>query len=112
MYQRRKPADKVYARLRGCTVKGFCNGRIVLRAAGVRHDGDGCDGNALIDDGNAEIPLDIFARMDKIFRRAGDLVVNTLAEAVYILRGTVAQGNAHCNGADIQVLLPDHLDGL
>ncbi len=84
---------------------------IVLRLGGGRHQGDGGDGDALVHNGDPELPLDLFAGFHQALRAAGDLLVDLPAGSLRIRIRAGQQGDPHGNGADIQVLLVDHPDG-
>ena len=86
-------------------------GHVVLRLAGACHQGHGGDGDALVDDGNAELPLDGLAGDHQFFCLTADLFIDLPAGGLGVGVGAVQQGDAHGNGADVQVLLVDHVDG-
>ena len=104
-------ADKVDAAGLGRPVQGQGKGHAVLRLAGPGHQGHGSDGNALVHDGDAELPLDVLAGLDQLLRIPGDLVVDLLTGPLRVRVTAAQQGDAHGDGADVQVLLVDHLNG-
>ena len=55
--------------------------------------------------------LNILPRGHQMLGLAGDLVVNVVAQAVPVVADAIEKGDAHGDGADVQILLPDHLDG-
>ena len=55
------------------SVQGQGEGHIVLRLAGPGHQGHGGDGDALVDDGDAELRLDIPAGAHQLVRRGLDI---------------------------------------
>ena len=95
----------------GRPVQGQGKGHIVLRLAGAGHQSHGGDGNALIDDGDAELPLDVLAGLDQLFGVAGDLFINLFAGPLGVRVAAAQERDAHGDGADVQMLLVDHLDG-
>ena len=105
-------ADEVDAAGLGGAVQRQGQGDEVLAFAGRAGDGDGRDGDALVDDGDAELALDIAAGLDQLFGAGADLVVDLVAAAAHVLVGAVQQGDAHGDGADVQVLLVHHGDGV
>ena len=103
-------ADEVHTAGLGCTVERLCKGNIVLCLAAPGDEGDRRHGDALVDDRDAKLTLDVFARFHEVFGAGADLVVNLVAAALRILTHTVEQGDAHRDGADVKVLLVDHVD--
>ena len=79
-----------------------------LRRGGDQRDG--CDGNPLIDDGNAEFPLDLFSRCDQALCIAADLVVDLFTRTLCASVRAGEERDAHRDRADIQMLLVDHTD--
>ena len=112
LHQRGIAAQKVHAAGLARPVKGQGEGDVVLRVAAARHQRHGGDGDALVDDGDTEFAFDIPARLHQLFRPAADFVVNFVAAALGILADAVQQGDAHGDGADVQMLLVDHVDGV
>ena len=104
-------ADEVHADcLRSC-VEGTSELYIVLVAGGACHQRDGGDGDALVDDRDAELSFDTFADADEVCGAAGDLVVDFAAGYFTVRVGAVEQGDAHGDGANVELLLLDHSDG-
>ena len=88
-------------------------GDVIRGVAGRRHQGHGGDGNALIDDGDAEFPLDVSRRWTPDVRRGGRSCHRSsgrLPSDRWLQQSE--QGDAHGDGTDVQVLLVDHVDGL
>ena len=112
LHQRGIAAQKVHAAGLARPVKGQGEGNVILRVAAARHQRHGGDGDALVDDGDAEFAFDIPARLHQLFRTAADFVVNFVTAALGILADAVQQGDAHGDGADVQMLLVDHVDGV
>ena len=75
----------------GCPVHGLGKDGEVLRFTGSAHQGDGSDGNTLVDNGNTQFPLDGFAGGHQLFRMAADLVVDLLGAALGVGIGAVQQ---------------------
>ena len=112
LYQSGKAADKIDAGRLGRIVHGHGKGHIALTLGGAGDQRHGCDRNALVDDGDAELPLDGLAGRHQPVRLPGDLLVDLPAGGLGVGIGAVQQGDAHRNGTDIQMLLVDHMDGL
>ena len=105
-------ADEVNPHRLGSPVHGGGKGHIVLGAGRPGHQGHGGDRDAFVDDRDAELRLDIPAGAHQLVRRGGDLVVDLPAGGVGIRVAAVQQADAHGDGAHVQVLVVDHLDGL
>ena len=112
LHQRGKAADEVHAAGLGRPIHSQGKGHQILRVAGTGHQRHGGDGDALIDDGDAELALDVVTRLHQMLGVAGDLVIDFIAAALGILTDAVQQGDAHGDGADVQMLLVDHIDGV
>jgi hypothetical protein len=112
LHQGGEAADEVDAGGVGGPVQGGGKGHVVPRYRCARHQRDGGDGNALVDDGNAELPLNGLAGGHQLFGPAADFVVDLPAGGPGVGVAAVQQGDAHGNGADVQVLLVDHVDGV
>ena len=111
LHQRGKTADEVDAG-RACRAVERLGKRHIAVRGGHRADHrDRGDRDALVDDRDAELALDLLARGDQLFRAAGDLVINLIRQHIDIVAGEVAQRNAHRDCADIEVFLLDHLNG-
>ena len=104
----REAADEVDADFLGRTVHRLSDRHVRVRLAGIGCDGDWCDGDALVDDGDAVFRLDVLTRLDEKFRRLRDLVVHVLAELVDVRMRAVAQRDAHRDGTDIELIFRNH----
>ena len=105
-------ADEVDAAGLCRPVQGQGEGGIVLRLRRRGHQGDRSDGNALVDDGDTEFFFDILPGLHQLFGVFCDFVIDFITGGVHIAVGAGEQGNAHCDGPHVQMLLVDHLDGL
>ena len=112
LHQGRVAADEVDAAGLGRPIHGLGEGDVIRGIAGRRHQSHGGDGNALIDDGDAEFQLDLFAGGHQTFGVAADLVIDLPAGFHRIAVAAGEQGDAHGDGTDVQVLLVDHVDGV
>ena len=111
LHQGGEAADDVdTAGFRSC-IQCLGNFHIAFCLAGSGHQRNGGDGNALIDNGNAELRLDLPAHTDQVLGAAGDLVIGFFAADGQVRIGTVQKADAHGDGPDIQVLIVDHVQG-
>jgi hypothetical protein len=77
------------------------------------HDvGDGRQRDALVDDRDAVLVLDLVGHADQPAGPLHDLGVHPLGDLVRIARRAIEQRDAHRDGAHVEVLGPDHADGL
>ena len=112
VHQGGEATDEVHPHRLGRLVHGGGEGHVVAGAGRPGHQGHGGDGYALVDDGYAELRLNVLAGFYQLFRRGGDLVVDLPAGGVGVRVAAVQQAHAHGDGAHIQVLVVDHPDGL
>ena len=96
------------------TVVGKDTVGIIARsaAAGTAHQGDGGDTDAFVDNGDAKLLGNVFARLDEVASKGRNLLVYLLTRDRQVLVGTIEQTDAHRDGADIEILLLNHLVGL
>ena len=104
-------AHEVHAHGFGRRVEGAGELHVVLVIGCTGHQRDGGDGDALVDNRDAELGLDAFADAHEVCRAGGDLLVNLAAGYFAVGVGTVEQGDAHGDGADIEFFFLDHADG-
>ena len=107
-HQCRKTADEVYAHSLGSLVQGLSYRHIRISLACLSSDGNRGYGNALVNDRNTILSLDILTGLYKKFGRFGNLIIHIAAELVNVRMSTITQGNAHGNGAHIQLILRNH----
>ena len=112
LHQSGEAADEIHSAFLRRPVQGFGEGDVVLRLRGGGHQGNGGDGNALVDDGDAKFLFDLLAGSHQLFRAAGDLVVDPRAGFLRVAVGAGEEGDTHGDGPHVQMLLVDHLDGL
>ena len=107
-------ADQVDADFLGCLVKRVGDlDEVLARLAGAGTDQrDRGDGDALVDDRDAVVAFDGLAGGNEVLGIGSDLAVDVVAGLVDIVRGAVEQRDAHGDGADVELLLLDHLIGL
>ena len=106
-----KASDEVHADCLSCRFEGAGEFYVVLIVGGACHQRDGGDGDALVDDRDAELSFDTFADADEVCGAAGDLVVDFATGYLTVRIGAVEQGDAHGDGANVELLLLDHSDG-
>ena len=107
-------ADQVDADLLGRLVKRVGDlDEVLARLAGAGTDQrDRGDGDALVDDRDAVVAFDGLAGGNEVLGIGSDLAVDVAAGLVDIVRGAVEQRDAHGDGANVELLLLDHLIGL
>ena len=107
-------ADQVDADFLGCLVKrvGDLDEVLARLAAAGADQRDRGDGDALVDDRDAVVAFDGLAGGNEVLGIGSDLAVDVVAGLVDIVRGAVEQRDAHGDGADVELLLLDHLIGL
>ena len=103
--------DEVHADCLSSCVEGAGELHVVLIVGGACHQRDGGDGDALVDNRDAELSFDTFADADEVCGAAGDLVVDFAAGYLTVRVGAVEQGDTHGDGANVELLLLDHSDG-
>ena len=103
-------ADEVDAHRLGSPVQGLGKVDGGCRRAGPGDHGNGGDGDALVDDGDAILPGDVLAGLHQVLGIAADLIVDLLSGLVHIGVDAVQQGDAHGDGAHVQVFVVDHMD--
>ena len=112
LHQGGEAADEVDPRGLGGVVHGHGEGDVAARLRRPGHQGHGGDGDAFVDDGDAELPLNGLAGGHQVLGPAGDLVIDLLTGGLWIGIGAVQQGDAHGNGTHVQMLLVDHMYGI
>ena len=107
-----KTADKIDAADAGRLIHCLGEGHIAVCTAALCHQGDGRDGDALVDDGDAQLRLDGAAHGHQALGAAADLVIDLLGAAGGVGIGAVPQRHAHGDGSDIELLMVEHIDRL
>ena len=106
--ERGKAANEVDADRLRRVVKRLRDGYEGVRLTRVRRNRNRRDRDALVDDGDAVLRLDVLARTHKVLRRARDFLVDILAELVDVRMCTVPQGDSHRDRAHIETVLRNH----
>ena len=112
LHQGGEAADEVDPGGLGGVVHGHGEGDVAARLRRPGHKSHGGDGDAFVDDGDAELPLNGLAGGHQVLGPAGDLVIDLLTGGLWIGIGAVQQGDAHGNGTHVQMLLVDHMYGI
>ena len=73
--------------------------------------GNGCNGHTLVNNRNAVLLFDVNTGCYQMLGSFGNFIVDPLAEAIGILAHAIPKGNAHGDGADVEVFLTDHFNG-
>ena len=103
LYQSGKSADKVYAHFLGRRIHRFGDFHIVRRLTSVCYDRNRRHGNPFINNRDAVILRYFFPHLHQILSVGGNFFINLFTHHVDIAMGTVPQGNAHGNCANIQI---------
>ena len=74
-------------------------------------NGDGGDGNPLVDNGNPVFLFNLFPHLHQFAGLLHDFIVNLPAGGIRVRIDAIQQRDAHGNGADVQVFFLDHVDG-
>ena len=111
MHQRGKAADEINAAIFCRPIHSNGQRHIGICVAGIANDSHRGYGDALIHNGNTELPFDLLAYFYKVFRTANDLFIDPIGADLNILVGAIQKRNAHGNGTDIQMPLVDHILG-
>ena len=105
-------AHEVDAHLLAGGVEGLGKVHRVGIRAGTQQHGDGGDADALVDDGDAVLGADVLHSRNEPGGAGGDLVINFFAGFPGVRVDAVQQTDAHGDGAHVQIVLSEHLDGL
>ena len=91
LHQRREAAEEVDAAFAGGSLQSLCELDGVPVVAGGKYHSRRGDGDALVDYRDAQLLLDLLARLDEILCLAGYLVINSAAHRVDIAVAAVEQ---------------------
>ena len=105
-------AHEVDAHLLAGGVEGLGKVHRVGVRAGAQQHGDGGDADALVDDGDAVLGADVLHSRNEPGGAGGDLVIDFFAGFPGVRVDAVQQADAHGDGAHVQIVLREHLDGL
>ena len=106
-----KAADEVDAKRICRALQGVCDLEIPFGRCCTAYKRDGSNRNALVNDRDAVHFFNVVARYHKLFGTRGDLIIDLITKTVHVLADAVPQGNAHGDGAYVEVFLADHIDG-
>ena len=109
--ERRVAAEEVHARIAGGAVERLGNHRGIAFATG-RDEGNRCDGDALIDNRNAQLRLDTLADLHEASGLPGYAVIHRLCGGFHFRARALEQGNSHSDRPDIQTVLLNHVNGV
>jgi hypothetical protein len=110
--QGRESADEIHPNRVGGTIQASGQVNVGIGVRAFPDQRDGRDGNASIDDRDTIFPFERIPGADQVLRVAADLLVSALAGACKGAVQAIPQADAHGNGANVQVLHLDHLEGL
>src|SRR5699024_9924829 len=109
--QCRVTADKVNAHLLSGLIQSLSGiNRVTVNACNNQRDRG--DGDALVDDRNTQLGFDTLTHLNEVLSLSGYSVINSLAGLFHGGASTAQQGNTHGNGADIEAVFLNHLDGV
>ena len=110
--ERGKAAHEVDPNFLGGVVERDGDGRQVLCLGRAADLCDGRDGDALVDDRDTVLALELLGRGHELLGRHGQAVVDALRHDVDVLVNAAAQVQPEGDRADVEVILRHHLDGL
>ena len=84
LHQGRKAADEVHAAGLGSGIQRLCNLHIAVGLASAGDQGNGGDGNPLVDNGNAKLRFNLLTHRHQILGEPGNLIINLLAADLQI----------------------------
>ena len=109
VHQSAETADKVYAHFVSRPVQRPCQRHIIGSIAAFANHGNRRHGNTLVNDGHAQVRLDIFPGPYQLFRFLCNFVINFIRADFHIRMPAVPQADAHGDGTHVQVVMGDHL---
>ena len=107
----RETSEEVYAHFFGGTVQRFGEDDIILTFRSRGGNGNRSNGDALIDDGNAEITADLFPGLHEILCLEADFIVDLFRGFFRIGIGAVHETDPHGDGANIEIFVVYHMEG-
>ena len=110
LHQRGKAADEIHPERTGGLVERTRESHVIVVVRRASHQRHRRDGDSFVDDRNAEFEFELIADRDQIFGIAADFLVDPAPRFFSVRIAAVEQRNPHGDGADIQLLLIDHLD--
>jgi hypothetical protein len=111
LHQCRKAAEEIHPDLFCGAVEIFGHQHVGVCGGALRDQRDRRHGDALVDDRNAVFRSNFFAGTDQILGEPADLVVSFRCRHGKIGMGTIAQADAHGDGANVEILHLHHADG-
>ena len=111
LHQRGEAAHKVHAYFLASAIHGLRNGGQVVLLHRCADLGNGRHGDALVDNGNAEFAFKLLGHGNQVLRSAGHAVVHLAGHGIHAAVAAAAQGKSQRDGANVQVLLVDHVQG-
>ena len=112
LHERGEAADEVDADLVGGRVERVRHLEVGLGVVAADDVGDRRHRDALVDDRDAVLLLQLGGDLDQPAGAAHDLGVDALGGAARLAGGAVVERDAHGDGPDVEVLGPDHAHGL
>ena len=112
LHQRAETAHEVDAHGLGRTVHGLGKRREIPSAGGRSKLGHGGDRDALVDDRDAVFALELVCHGHKTLSGVRKALVDLASHNVDVLIGAAHGVDAHGDGANVEVLRRDHVEGL
>ena len=103
-----KAADEVNANLLACVVQSLCQRYIIVAVAAFANHGNRRYGNTLVDNGHAQLNLDILTGFYQMLCLTANLIINFLRCYLDIRMTAITQADAHGDSTHIQLILGNH----
>ena len=103
-----KTADEVDADLLACVVQSLCQRYIIVAVAAFAHHRNRRYGNTLVDDGHAQLNLDILTGFYQMLCLTANLIINLLRCYLNIRMTAITQADAHGDSTHVQLILGNH----
>ena len=111
LHQRGKAAEEIDPDLFRRAVQVFGHQHIRVRIRALGDQGDRRHRNAFVDDGDAVLGGNFFARAHQVLGEPADLLVGLRRRNGKIGMAAVTQADAHGDGANVEILHLHHADG-
>ena len=110
-HQGREAAQEIHPGFLGGLVQGAADAHHAVRAEGRAHHGDGADADALVDHRDAVLVAYFVANGHELRGIAAQLGPHVGGEEIQIVAHAVKQAHAQGDGAHIQMLVAEHVQG-
>ena len=103
-----KTADKVNADLLTCVVQSLCQRYIIIAVTAFTNHRNRRYGNTLVDDGHAQLNLNILTGFYQMLCLTANLIINFLRCYLDIRMTAITQADAHGDSTHVQLILGNH----